>query len=99
MEYLDRYSSEQARRHDVFPGMTGWAQINGRNVISWEDKFRLDVWYVDNWSLSLDIKILISTIWKALKREGISQPGHATAEMFLGSSEEHKNNKREHEQP
>ena len=87
MQYLDRYSPEQARRHDVLPGITGWAQINGRNLISWEDKFRFDVWYVDNWSLRLDIKILLTTIWKALKREGISQPGHATAEEFMGSKD------------
>lgn len=99
MQYLERYSHEQARRHDVLPGMTGWAQINGRNAITWEDKFRLDIWYVDNWTLSLDIKILITTMWKALKREGISQPGHATAQEFMGSSEQHQNNKREHEQP
>lgn len=82
--YLTRYSPEQARRHDVLPGITGWAQINGRNAISWEEKFRLDVWYVDHWSLWLDIKILLLTIWKVLKREGINQEGHATAEEFMG---------------
>jgi len=72
MEYLDRYTPEQARRHEVKPGITGWAQINGRNAISWEEKFDLDVWYVDNWSLFLDLKIVILTIIKVLKREGIS---------------------------
>jgi len=72
MEYLNRYTPEQARRHEVKPGITGWAQINGRNAISWEEKFDLDVWYVDNWSLSLDLKIVILTIIKVLKREGIS---------------------------
>ncbi|MBL7163126.1 MAG: sugar transferase [Anaerolineales bacterium] len=85
VQYLDRYSPEQARRHDVLPGITGWAQVNGRNVLSWEDKFRLDVWYVDHWSLWLDIKILALTLWKVIKREGISQPGHATAEEFMGN--------------
>jgi sugar transferase EpsL len=84
-KYLERYSKEQARRHDVLPGITGWAQVNGRNALDWEDKFRLDVWYVDNWSLLLDVKILLLTLWKVLKREGISQPGHATAEEFMGS--------------
>ena len=87
MQYLDRYTQEQARRHDVLPGITGWAQVNGRNVLTWEDKFRFDVWYVDNWSLRLDIKILILTLWKWLQREGISQPGHATAEEFMGNGE------------
>ena len=72
------------RRHDVLPGITGWAQINGRNALNWEDKFRLDVWYVDHWSLRLDVKILLLTLWKVLRREGISQPGHATAEEFMG---------------
>ena len=85
IQYLERYSPEQARRHDVLPGISGWAQVNGRNALTWEDKFRLDVWYVDNWSLWLDIKILALTLWKAIKQEGISQPGHATAEEFTGS--------------
>jgi sugar transferase EpsL len=85
MEYLDRYTAEQARRHDVLPGITGWAQVNGRNDLSWEDKFRLDVWYVDHWSLGLDLKILALTAWKVLRREGISQPGYATAQEFLGT--------------
>lgn len=82
MQYLDRYTEEQMRRHEVKPGITGWAQVNGRNAISWEDKFTLDVWYVDHQSLSLDLKIIGLTIWKILKREGISQAGHATAEEF-----------------
>jgi len=85
MQYLDRYSSEQARRHEARPGITGWAQVNGRNVITWEDKFKLDVWYVDNQSFWLDLRIIALTVWKILKREGISQPGQATAEEFKGS--------------
>lgn len=85
MQYLERYSKEQFRRHHVLPGMTGWAQINGRNLLTWEDKFRFDVWYVDNWSLGLDIKILAITFWKSLTREGISQPGHISAEEFMGN--------------
>ena len=85
MQYLERYSPEQARRHQVLPGLTGWAQINGRNAISWEEKFRYDVWYVDNWSFWLDIRIIIITLWKAIRGEGISQEGHATMEEFKGS--------------
>jgi lipopolysaccharide/colanic/teichoic acid biosynthesis glycosyltransferase len=85
MQYLERYSPEQMRRHDVLPGITGWAQINGRNALTWEEKFALDVWYVDHWSFWLDIKILFLTVWKVIKREGISQPGHATAEEFMGT--------------
>jgi lipopolysaccharide/colanic/teichoic acid biosynthesis glycosyltransferase len=85
MQYLDRYTPEQARRHEVLPGITGWAQINGRNDLTWEEKFCLDVWYVDHWSFELDIRILLLTIWKAIKREGINQPGQATAEEFMGS--------------
>lgn len=84
MQYLDRYTPEQARRHEVKPGITGWAQINGRNALTWEEKFKLDVWYVDHWSLWLDIKILFITVWKIIKREGISHPGHATMEEFKG---------------
>ena len=84
-QYLDRYSPEQARRHDVLPGITGWAQVNGRNTITWDDKFRHDVWYVDNWSFWLDIKILALTFWKVIRREGISQEGFATSEEFMGS--------------
>jgi len=85
MEYLDRYTPEQARRHEAKPGITGWAQVNGRNAISWEKKFELDVWYVDNQSLFLDLKILWMTVLLALKREGISQEGHATTPKFLGT--------------
>jgi lipopolysaccharide/colanic/teichoic acid biosynthesis glycosyltransferase len=87
MQYLKRYTPEQMRRHDVLPGITGWAQIHGRNALDWEEKFRLDVWYVDHWSLALDIKILGMTAWKVIKREGISQEGHATAPEFMGSAE------------
>ncbi len=85
MQYLERYTPQQARRHETLPGITGWAQINGRNALTWEDKFRLDVWYIDHWSLWLDLKILLVTLWKVLRREGISQPGQATAEEFMGS--------------
>jgi len=87
MEYLVRYTAEQARRHEVLPGITGWAQVNGRNDLSWEDKFRLDVWYVDHWSLRLDVRILALTAWRVLRREGISQPGFATAQEFRGPGE------------
>ncbi|MCK5052703.1 MAG: sugar transferase [Anaerolineales bacterium] len=87
IQYLDRYSTEQARRHEVLPGMTGWAQVNGRNALTWEDKFRYDVWYVDNWSLWLDVNILLTTLWKVITREGISQLGHTTSEEFMGSDE------------
>ncbi len=82
--YLDRYSPEQARRHDVKPGITGWAQINGRNALSWEEKFKLDIWYVDHRNLWLDLKIILLTLEKVLKQEGISQQGHATMEEFKG---------------
>lgn len=84
-KYLALYSPEQSRRHHVLPGITGWAQINGRNLLTWEEKFRLDVWYVDHWTFWLDLKILWLTFWKVLKREGINQPGTATAEEFTGS--------------
>ena len=84
MGYLERYTPEQMRRHDVLPGITGWAQIHGRNVLSWDEKFRMDVWYVDNWSFGLDLRILFLTPWKVFRREGISQPGHVTAEEFKG---------------
>ena len=86
VEYLDRYNPEQARRHEVKPGITGWAQVNGRNAITWEEKFKYDVWYVDHWSLWLDIKIILITIIKVLKGEGISQPGQATMEKFKGNN-------------
>jgi lipopolysaccharide/colanic/teichoic acid biosynthesis glycosyltransferase len=85
MEYLPLYSPEQARRHDVRPGVTGWAQVNGRNALSWDEKFKLDVWYVDNQSLWLDIKILFMTIKKVFVREGISAEGQATMGRFTGS--------------
>jgi sugar transferase EpsL len=84
MHYLDRYTPEQMRRHDVRPGITGWAQINGRNAITWPEKFALDVWYVDHLSFGLDVKIILLTVWKTLRREGISQPGQATMEEFMG---------------
>lgn len=85
MEYLDLYTPEQARRHEVRPGVTGWAQVNGRNAISWEEKFKLDVWYVDNRSLWLDIKILWMTVKKVIVREGISAQGEATMSKFEGT--------------
>lgn len=85
IEYLERYSPEQARRHNVLPGITGWAQVNGRNTVSWQEKFRYDVWYVDHWSLGLDLKILALTFQKVLKREGITQPGQATTQYFMGN--------------
>jgi sugar transferase EpsL len=84
MQYLERYTAEQARRHEVRPGITGWAQVNGRNALTWEEKLAMDVWYVDHQSLWLDIKILALTAWKVIKREGISQPGQATMEEFMG---------------
>ena len=85
VEYLDRYTPEQARRHEVKPGITGWAQVNGRNAITWEEKFRYDVWYVDNWILWLDIKIIFMTIINVIKGEGVNQPGHVTMEEFKGN--------------
>lgn len=85
MEYLPLYSADQARRHEVRPGITGWAQINGRNAISWEQKFELDTWYVDNQSLWLDIKILFLTVWKVVHRDGISAAGEATMTRFTGT--------------
>lgn len=85
MEYLELYTPEQARRHEVKPGITGWAQVNGRNAISWEEKFKLDVWYVDNQSFWLDLKILFLTAIKVLKSEGISHEGHVTMEKFTGT--------------
>jgi len=90
MQYMNLYTPEQIRRHEFKPGITGWAQVNGRNAISWEDKFKLDVWYVDNWSIWLDVKIIAITIKKVLSREGISQKGHATMEYFMGSHKEEK---------
>ena len=86
MEYLPLYTPEQARRHEVRPGITGWAQVNGRNAISWEDKFRLDVWYVDNHSLWLDLKVLLITLKKVFKREGINAGSDLTMPVFTGSA-------------
>ena len=86
MEYLPLYSAEQARRHDMPPGLTGWAQVHGRNALSWQDKFRLDVWYVDHWSFWLDLKIIFLTLVKVFQREGITQEGRATAEKFTGNN-------------
>lgn len=86
VEYLGRYTSEQIRRHQAKPGITGLAQINGRNTIGWEEKFRLDVWYIDNWSLWLDLRILLQTVLKVIKKDGINQEGYATSEEFKGSA-------------
>lgn len=88
MKYLPRYTPQQMRRHEVKPGITGWAQVNGRNALSWEQKFAMDVWYVDNYSLGLDMRVLMKTLWVALRREGISQPGVATMQEFMGSGED-----------
>jgi sugar transferase EpsL len=84
-QYLGRYTPEQARRHEVQPGLSGWAQVNGRNAITWEERFSLDVWYVDNRSFALDLKILAMTAWKVLRREGISAEGEATMPEFMGN--------------
>jgi sugar transferase EpsL len=86
MEYLPRYTPEQARRHEVRPGITGWAQVNGRNSVSWEEKFALDVWYVEHVSLALDVRILCRTVWAVVARKGISAAGHATAPEFASGS-------------
>ena len=85
MQYLDRYSPAQARRHDVLPGITGLAQVRGRNALTWEQKFELDVWYVDHRSFALDLSILAHTVWRVVARRDISQPGHVTAQDFRGS--------------
>ncbi|MEB3293435.1 MAG: sugar transferase, partial [Synechococcales bacterium] len=87
VQYLDRYTPAQARRHEVKPGITGWAQIHGRRELdgNWEEKFRLDVWYVDHWNLGLDCKILLATVFKVLRQEGIHQTGQATGEEFFGT--------------
>jgi sugar transferase EpsL len=90
MKYWPLYTKEQRRRHAVRPGITGWAQVNGRNALSWEERFKLDVWYVDHQSFRLDMKIIFMTIWKILKREGINQPGQATMEEFRGYANECK---------
>jgi lipopolysaccharide/colanic/teichoic acid biosynthesis glycosyltransferase len=87
LEYVDLYSAEQARRHEVRPGITGWAQVNGRNALSWEEKFALDIWYVDNRTMLLDIKILLLTVIKVLKKEDISHQGQATMEKFTGNKQ------------
>lgn len=89
MEYLSLYNTEQTRRHEVRPGVTGWAQVNGRNAISWEEKFKLDVWYVDNRSFILDIKILFLTVKKVFVKEGITADGHVTIEPFRGNTNDH----------
>jgi len=86
VRYLDRYSPEQARRHDVLPGMTGWAQIHGRNARTWPDKLALDVWYVDHWNLWLDLRIIAATIATVLRRQGVSSEGHATMPEFMGET-------------
>jgi lipopolysaccharide/colanic/teichoic acid biosynthesis glycosyltransferase len=84
MQYLDRYTPQQARRHEVKPGITGLAQVSGRNALSWEDRLALDVWYVNHWSLWLDVKILARTVWQVFARRGVSAPGHATMPEFRG---------------
>ena len=84
MEYLPLYSPRQMRRHDVVPGLTGWAQVNGRNAIDWPTRFNMDIWYVDNWSFWLDIKIIFMTVWKVISREGVNQDGQPTVEYFKG---------------
>ncbi|EGR2402984.1 sugar transferase [Vibrio cholerae] len=94
MQYLPLYSKEQARRHEVRPGVTGWAQINGRNAISWEEKFKLDVWYVDNRSFWLDLRILLLTVKKVFVKEGISADGHVTIAPFTGKDQQGKGNER-----
>lgn len=86
MQYLPLYDARQARRHDVLPGITGWAQINGRNALTWEEKFALDVWYVENWSLGLDLRILARTLGSVLNRQGISSQGHVTMPNFTGTA-------------
>ena len=88
MQYLDRYTPRQARRHEVRPGITGWAQVNGRNAISWEEKFEMDVWYIDHQSVMLDLKILWLTLASILRPDDVCQPGHATMEEFMGSDED-----------
>ncbi|MBF4375073.1 sugar transferase [Vibrio anguillarum] len=94
MQYLPLYSKEQARRHEVRPGVTGWAQINGRNAISWEEKFKLDVWYVDNRSFWLDLRILLLTVKKVFVKEGISADGHVTIAPFTGKDQQGTGNER-----
>lgn len=91
VRYIPRYTKQQMRRHEMRPGMTSWTAVNGRNNMEWEKKFEMDVWYIDNWSLLLDIKIFFLTIITVLKREGISKEGHATREEFLGTKEQTEN--------
>lgn len=93
VEYLPLYSAEQARRHEVRPGLTGWAQINGRNALAWEEKFKLDVWYVDNRSLRLDFRIIVRTVLMVLRRKGISADGEATMRPFAGAAEKQSGNR------
>lgn len=88
-EYLPLYNVQQARRHEVKPGITGWAQVNGRNAVSWEERFRLDVWYIDHRSFWLDLKILLLTIWRVFQAQGVSQPGCATMSRFTGNRRNH----------
>jgi lipopolysaccharide/colanic/teichoic acid biosynthesis glycosyltransferase len=90
MEYLPRYSAEQARRHDAMPGISGWAQINGRNAVSWKEKFEMDVWYVDHQSMWLDLKILLKTFGTVISKSGISTPGHVTTKPFMGTEEDNE---------
>jgi len=89
MQYLPRYTPEQARRHEVLPGLTGWAQVHGRNALTWEERFALDVWYVDHRSLTLDLRILARTVGQVLRRQGISAQGQATMSEFMGSPPDH----------
>jgi len=88
MQYLPRYSADQARRHDVLPGITGWSQVNGRNDLPWREKLALDTWYVDHWSLALDVRILMRTIARVLRRSGVSRAGHVTMPEFVGAPED-----------
>lgn len=90
VRYLDRYTPEQLRRHEVKPGITGLAQVNGRNALSWEEKFQLDVWYIDHWTLWLDLKILFLTVWKVIHQDGINQEGFTTSEEFKGPTQPHQ---------
>jgi lipopolysaccharide/colanic/teichoic acid biosynthesis glycosyltransferase len=83
-KYLERYSPRQMRRHSVKPGITGWAQIHGRNILGWDERFEFDLWYVDHWSFWLDLRILTKTVWQVVRREGIAKPGHATMPEFQG---------------
>jgi lipopolysaccharide/colanic/teichoic acid biosynthesis glycosyltransferase len=90
VQYLERYNPEQFRRHNVLPGITGWAQVNGRNKLSWQARFQMDVWYVNHWSLALDVKILAMTLWKVFKREGIYADGQVIMGEFMGNGPEDK---------